>query len=71
MLCIFLMLKGMGYFQRPFCLLEMRTAMKSGVRIQPVVEMKDKYLIDDILKQVDRYHGIIFQLNLIFTCRHK
>ena len=41
--------KKENYFERPFCLKELRWALKSNVKIQPVVRVQDKNAIGKLL----------------------
>ena len=41
--------KGNGYFERPFCLKELRWAKAAGTYIQPIVDSTDKSRIGEFL----------------------
>ena len=41
--------KGNGYFERPFCLNELRWAKAAGTYIQPIVDSTDKSRIGEFL----------------------
>ena len=42
---------GLNYFERPFCIMELRWAMDAGVHVQPVVSMANKLRIGELLAQ--------------------
>lgn len=42
---------GTAYFQRDFCLKELRWAVEAGVFIQPVIDIDDKTRIGEFMKQ--------------------
>ena len=42
--------KSNAYFSRPYCVKELRWALKAEVQIQPIVRVEDKGLIGDFMR---------------------
>ncbi len=57
--------KGNGYFERPFCLKELRWALAAGKHIQPVVDSADKGRIGELMGMAP--DDLQFPLNVDFV----